>query len=1139
MSLLEILKLPPAPIQPQKIMNITDSQGVEVGKNGARPIAVKAAETPDLRARLDTKARVLRDAYAKLAQHQPRLEAAIATASGDTKKTMELQKADVDKHIASIERQLVSLDTDRKALDDPRTDAKAMNDILARSKSTDKVGTAVEVDRHDDPVEKKRTENRTTTTTTSLEDGKSTTRVKDETTKVGLTGASREKVDSKQVVTGSDTTTTSLTRTDKISKEGLSRETVKKRESEQGGEKSSIEKKDGLKVGPDGIASSHERTATKADGSSVSDGKTTKLERGDGKLGLARTSSQSKTDALGNETKTETTAKGGIKSGKDGIGAYGEGERSMERTSASGLKTGAVVGLNGNVTCNVKLLKAAEGTQPAQYMLVTRIDLGASASVSASRGKDDSDAKTGVKASASATVFMERQRPLAEQEAAGYVAALKSGSGTQEEFQIIRTGLSKGWPAARDMYLAMSGKTGSASDVDGMQAGESKEVGKKLKGGVSASVDVKGIGVQVGVDKTHDQSMKVTKEKDGSASYETNIGDGTTATHGGKVSVGVVEGSFTASTSVTTSRGYKLSVKPGMKNARQLQDQIARLSSQAEIDQFAKDHKDLVDERTDTTGTENKQAVGVGIGGAKVGLKYGSGIEESKTTDRSGKVIGTQTKGKNTGGMDIGLGKLKIGASTDEEAVAKTDADGETTLDVTRTDTSTDMAKMLGGLPVIGDKKDKKKGALATATGGDEPDNDTHDVSIISLKGGDLQWLAETAGKDMNAWMKACNDPQLRDAWRAAANEVRKAGGGKDAVAKALARFIGGDTGRAKVVNAIVRPAGDTSSGMRSEFPQSIGSRKGEYAELVIKDCEKQVTAAGKGDLDKGQQVGKDLLARLQSLYNGVNSASDFSEPAVQGEMLSAIGRRQGKVQVAIRTLGGPIDPAEEKKQLQADYQRLLEACIRHQQIQNDCFDKIEAEYHKRWSKEDAIVIATLIKQIRDLHATWTRDYKDMAVLAQENDWGKDTYWKYKPDVDRFNNAIKGHPGKPSEAKRETVDMRRSPDAVSEKAKGEMNQQADSARYKRYQQTKLGVETTRTHAQQLGNELQALMKKKPSAAAAKLVGKAEWLFEDADIKVRKCRPNYMEDMEDFGAPALEQFRQAVALLNQAQALLKK
>ena len=69
-----------------------------------------------------------------------------------------------------------------------------------------------------------------------------------------------------------------------------------------------------------------------------------------------------------------------------------------------------------------------------------------------------------------------------------------------------------------------------------------------------------------------------------------------------------------------------------------------------------------------------------------------------------------------------------------------------------------------------------------------------------------------------------------------------------------------------QVVNAIVRPAGDTSSGMRSEFPQSIATRKGDYAELVFKDCEKQVTAAGKDDLDKGQQVGKDLLARRGSL---------------------------------------------------------------------------------------------------------------------------------------------------------------------------------------------------------------------------------------------------------------------------------
>ncbi len=409
MGLMASLGLPERPqaIQPQKVMNITDSQGAEVSKSGARPIAVVPTQPAEaLRGKLEARDKALRDAYAKLTAAQPRLEAAIIGASGDTKKAMEAQKADVDKHVASIERQLKTLDADRKALDDPRTDAKAMNDILARNKSGATVGTATEVDRHDGEYEKKPTGKRETTTTTAYADGVSTTRTSDKTTSVGLDGVTRKTVESKEKQTATDKTSTSVSRTDKVSKDGYSGETVQKHEHEADGQTSSVEKKSGIKIGLEGYESSKEQKITHADGSGTGTSSTGKLERGDGKAGASKTSTTSKTDASGNTTSNTGTAKGGLVADKDGIGGYGEGERAIERKGAGGLKTGAVAGLNAKITCNVTEI---EKSKPPAYRLTTRISLGASLSASAGRDKEGSEGKVGVKVSGSAQIYSSQE----------------------------------------------------------------------------------------------------------------------------------------------------------------------------------------------------------------------------------------------------------------------------------------------------------------------------------------------------------------------------------------------------------------------------------------------------------------------------------------------------------------------------------------------------------------------------------------------------------------------------------------------------------------------------------------------------------------------------------------------------------
>jgi len=1150
MGLLATLNLPERPpaIKPQPIMGITAAQGVEVSKEGARPIAVKATQpAEELRGRLDAKQRNLRDAYAKLATHQPKLEAAIAAANGDTKKAMEAQKADVEKHLAGIERQLKAVDADRRAIDDPRTDAKAMNDILARNKSQTGVGQAVEIDRHDGEFEKKRTENHETKTTTSYADGKSTTRTSDKTDTVGLDGATRKRVESMEKQTASGKTSTSVTRTDKLSKEGYSGEKVTRRDHEVDGKTSSIEKKSGLNVGPDGISSSEEHKVTHADGSGTSTSATTKVERGDGKLGAARATSTGKTDADGNEQKTTTKTKGGLIAGKDGLGAYGEREKAFERKGKNGLTTGAVAGLNANVVCNVK---AIEGTPPS-YDLSISINLGVSASLSAKKEKEDSGG-VGASASGSVAVFMNRHYVLAEAEAGAYVASLKAasaggGGGTQQEFAIIRTGVSKSWDAAREMYLAASGKALDPKELAKMKAGESVETGTKKKVGAGVNADVKGVGVEGGYELGHDESMKVTKEKDGKLTYDASQGDSEKLSGGAKVGVGVVAGGATFSHTHTTSKGYKISIDPAQKNAAQMQTELAACKNQGDLDAFAKKYKQTVQESTTGKGTADTQGASIAIGGAKAALGYGNSVDETVTRDKDGKLKSKTVTGANKGGLELSIGKLKVGDSGEEKAAAEIDADGNATVDVGKTHTSTDAVKFLQTLPGMGDKGGDKKGALSKAAGGGEPaDTDTKDVQGIKLKGDDLKYLGYLACNDTRKWMSACPSPRMIDDWKKAGNAIRRAGGSQAAVAEELAKFVGADSvGRSDVVNALVRPSGNVSSGSRYEFPDTLTKSKGDYDSLVIADSEASLDALAKGEdgAKKAADAGAALLDKLEHLYRAIASAQGFTQPAVQGEMLGAINSRKQKVQAKLRVLGGGKADALSKKEVMEKYNELLRTCTNFKNIETGCFQKIASFYKGAGTPNlnETIEAGKLIKQLRDLHATWGPTYDEMASLAQENGFGKDIYWKYKPDHARFDRAVKGNPGDASAAQAETADKRKKkePSPEDEEAARQTRKEMDNDAVKRTRAIEQQLPGARSRAYALAKQLDELLNGQSKPAAVKAYDEADALVHQADIALQKCKPHYVADVMSYGVTALADYNNAIQALSRGIGLYPK
>ena len=585
----------PPPIQPQRVMDITETQGAETTKDGARPIAVKV-EPPDIKARLEARDKALREAYAKLAKAQGKLEDEIPKRNGDTKATMQAQKADVDKAIGEHRSPAEAgrrrpqggrQPGDRRENDErhrrpgevARADRQGGRGRQARQPAREVAAEEADDDHHhrgqgrqvDDPGERQ----------------------------VDL-GRPRRR-DAQEVRQHRER---DCRRTDQrldladhqVGLGGVTDETTKKSETEAAGKKTSSEEKKTVQVGSGGVSSTNETKKTEADGSGTSKKTSVGGERGDGKIGGNASTSTTATNADGGSTTKGATGKGGVTAGDKGIGGYGEGKGRSRRRAPAASRSAPSAGLNANVVCNVTL-----GREPGTYELQTTINLGASLSASTGAEKEGKG-KVGATVSGSATVTMSVRHVLSEQEAAAYVAALKTGSGSQKEMAIIKTGLSKGWPEAQRMYRQMTGELGTAADVDSMSAGDSKTIGRKLKGGAGVNAQGGPIGVEASAEKTDEREMTVTKNKDGSVDYDSKQGGSDKPSRWAPgVRSGIVEGGASVGKTVTTSTGFKLTVPPGTKNARALQDQIARLANAkvAEIEAFIKAHPEVKVERSD------------------------------------------------------------------------------------------------------------------------------------------------------------------------------------------------------------------------------------------------------------------------------------------------------------------------------------------------------------------------------------------------------------------------------------------------------------------------------------------------------------------------------------------------------------
>ena len=1001
--------------------------------NGGKPSPIEASTKPvppgggasddagarqaalAMKGQIEHRHKAMHAEWNKLADAVPKVEALIKGAQGAQKAALEAKKKLLDKRIADVKTEVDELQGDAEALANPATSREEYMRILARAKSKSTVVGLSEIDKHEGDLSKKRGEKHETHTTTSYEDGVASVEKTETTRSYGLGGGTVSKNSERESTFGGNTVRTSEEKKTNVSLGGkVSHEEKKSLEIETAdGKKMKREKGSSFEISREGVSGTSSEKVEHRDGSSSEKSTTGGVERGEGKIAAAVGHDSTTTDAAGDATTKGGKGKVGAIGGKDGYGALAGGEGSLKNQRKSGFTTGAVVGLEANVVCDIG---APVGKPPkVQYPLTLKVHFGASVGVSTGHDKKDGVGKVGVEAKLAKAVTMTRTYLLSKEEATDYVDSLQAASGggkiaaTHTEFAIIAAGKNKSWDFARDMFL---GESSSAK----LKVGESSERGGSTTQSGKVSGDLKVVSLEASAEKSEDHSQKTKRAEDGT--LEGELSGSTTDKLSGKVGIksGVVGGTAGKARSFKTSSGYTIRIDPKKDPGGVRQKAYDACNGQQDYDKFASDFPDCVEGATRATEETGSNTVGVSILAADMEIGRHQGIKKSSKTGKGGKLEKREITGSAGGGGSLGIGNTRIRDSVDDEAHAELGADGDASLDLTKTRTATDLKKLAKAkLPFMGDKKKegedegKRKGGLIAAVTGDkeEEDTDTLDRYGLKLKGKDLDAIGKIAKSNVRRWEKAAvmDYENSHEDWEATRRQIAAADGNRQVVAEALATFIGGSkSNRLDMVERFLRPDGDVSIGSRVAFPDSLKSLEPDYDKLVLGVPEAALAEVAKKEgPQKAGEFGKQTFDALEKLLQAITAAKGALAPAVRAEMMSAINSRKNKVLEAMRANAGKQSEQEEKAATEAEYRRMTKGCLENQFAQDDLFEKIKEWWAPgRTYNNDKLIYA--LQQLRDLYAIWKPNYARCAELGKKIGYPEGNYSGYQPAYAQFDD---------------------------------------------------------------------------------------------------------------------------------------
>ena len=401
--------------------------------------------------------------------------------------------------------------------------------------------------------------------------------------------------------------------------------------------------------------------------------------------------------------------------------------------------------------------------------------------------------------------------------------------------------------------------------------------------------------------------------------------------------------------------------------------------------------------------------------GATLALGNEHGTEQEVETDADGRVKKSTVKGRNKSGGSIGVGDFKIGDSGGGEATATRDEQGNVELDVTRTQASTNLKKLvrrtLGMEPEADpDAKKKAKGLLATAAGtkkeAEEKDAEVQDLQRygIHVTAGDLKKVAAIA-RDQGRWTACAIRQDDYFAWRDVGLKIARGSGDPQEVADAFALFLGSGSGsRNDVIENLLRPSGDVSIGSRADFPESLKKLRAPYRNYVTEACEAKIAeTAKKQGPEAAGKLGQEMFDELERMLGAISASKDFRQPAVQAEMVWAINSRKTLLLKAMRVNAGTSSADADAKADQDEYARLLKECQQYDVLQRPRIAHHQGDdRHARDDHGQPRLGRGLgghprpREHVRDLEARLGRE---AATLGKKIGKPETDYGKYKPDL--------------------------------------------------------------------------------------------------------------------------------------------
>ncbi len=1005
MSLLKLLNLPqpkfmppaPAPSGPAAaIAPGVAPRGGAVPQGGAKGAPAPHGESGDAevhaqaqkaRAAVQASEREARDTLVRFNKLAPLLDQKIAAATGDAKKKLLEQKGQFDKKTAEAVKTVDQARADLEVLDNPASGREELVKIMARHGTSGKASEEMEISSPGLDSTRKKINSDVTTKTTSYEKGRATIETEHDKQHVGLGGVTREHSNEKVVQTKDSIARTSEEKKSHVSLTGKATVDQKKVSEVElaDGRKSSVEHSTAKEISAKGAEKTETHKVTNFDGSSTEKTKKQGVERGEGQVTAATSTTVTQTSKSGTAHATDNKASGGFDAKDGAMGAHGGLDGGKTVTNKKGMQAGATLSVHANVSCKIGEPKG----EPKMYPVTLTVSFGGLAGVSGGAGK-----KEGSKGSASVEIKGSDEKSmtvthiLTEEQLGSYTksleAAAKGGkvAATAAEFAIIAAGVKQGWGVARQMFV--SGNKDLAKGLD--RAGDSKEISEKKTVGAALKADYGPVGIGGGETVSDEHSTKVTRNDEGTFDVDTDTAHSRKSDRSGSMSAGVMGLNVGTSHTHKTSFGYSITIDPKDDPNGKILEALAKCENQMQYALFMGMYKGKFTLTGKTVGKSDADSLDTGLSVAGVNvfsMGEGHGVDEKTKTNAKGEILSkTVAAHANIGGKLVGWADSK-----NDDAVAEIDGEGHGKMKLTTTQNdnhnsrSRDKRAKKAQEELAG--KGKQTGALADLAGGAEEDSATHDVSGLTFSNADLKKIGGVACRSLPAWVGLHRRADEIEDLRKAGIAIAKAKGAPGVVAEQLTRFIGGDSvERLETVRRIARGGYHATMGSAFEFPDSIRGLQEDYETVADEGLVKKINVIGRKSQVKAKEECQRLLKMCDSLMSEIGACKDFSNTATRAEMIQKLELTRQNLAVSVKGFAGE-KPVLDMKQLAEDGKRLAKQCSAfysdQMKLMGELYDLKGDD--KMIPNNDRGHARRLIKKLEDLIYRWRGEW----YLLKEN----------------------------------------------------------------------------------------------------------------------------------------------------------